>query len=450
MKVRAAGVVTALAVLLLLILAVLKTESGLLDIRSFQFDSKLFYIITVSVALGALFMFVLFVFFPSKGMDIPPRKAIAPPPRMSSRIREAEVAIRLGDMERGIELLEAIPSGDPEYWNALKRKADLALAMDHWEDAEKLYRRSLDAAGPGEKPFVMLDQAEFYAGHGMRDRALELYREIVRVEPQGAVAAFSLREHYLREKDWEEALVWQEHLEDHFPDLLSGAEEANRRIGIRYSLALAEFERGSLDTAQALLKHISRLTDSFVPAYLLAGEILERENSDSAAMKMWERGFRGTGSPAVLQRIGEFLLSQGLPEKAIEFVRDAAILPAAGPEYEYCLADLYMKMEMTAEAMKILQRIEQRYPEWMVVRKLLADLYRKNGQVEKAYALLSTMLEQAEDSAAWRLWACDKCNTTHKTYQACCEGCGNWNSVRINWKQAGKEKDDYGSPAVVY
>src|SRR5215468_7749069 len=111
--------------LLLLVLAISHTEIGFLSKRVIQIDSKLFYVIAFSVALGAVLMFLFTALIPVAKQQIS-RVVFPYAPRASSTIREAEVAMETKEYEKAREILMQIPHGSSDYALALKLQGDLA------------------------------------------------------------------------------------------------------------------------------------------------------------------------------------------------------------------------------------------------------------------------------------------------------------------------------------
>jgi len=266
-------------------------------------------------------------------------------------------------------------------------------------------------------------------------RAQDFYREVLRFAPLSLEAVLRLRMLAVSDQKWRDALHWQEYLEHHLPRRLSDPEEEMKGVGIRFELAESEFRNDAYRTAQALLKYVLRMENAFVPAHLLSGEILEKMQNPSAAMRAWERGFERTKAPVLLQRIGDQLLRQGKPEKAIEYLRSAA---AANPHdllLEFCLADLFMRMEMVPESIHMFEHIQQAAPDWYLVAIRLASLYRRTGQPERAADLLQRMIGTGELISGFP-WKCYICNTTYPEYRSLCLECLSWNGVNIHQNQA--------------
>ncbi len=225
--------------------------------------------------------------------------------------------------------------------------------------------------------------------------------------------------------------------------MLENPEERKIRTGIRYELARLEYEHESWKSALALVKNVIRLDERFVPANLLLGDIQEKMENDTAAFRAWERGYGVTGHPVLLQRIYEAFLLRNMPERAIESLRSSIEHASDDPVPEFCLADLYMKLEMIPEAIRVFERVDHEAPDWILNRVRLADAYRKAGQEIKAARICGDLLDTREPLSLL-LWKCSECDAGYSEYRALCISCSSWNTLNLNNSKAGRVDFSYG------
>src|SRR5688572_23783718 len=97
MKSRWIAVLFGLLFLILLINAARQVGASLLDPQFFKFESKLIYVIVISVSLGALLLFLLVTFFPPwlRGRHGGPNAV--DPPKPTRKIVQLQTALQLGD-----------------------------------------------------------------------------------------------------------------------------------------------------------------------------------------------------------------------------------------------------------------------------------------------------------------------------------------------------------------
>lgn len=356
---------------------------------------------------------------------------------MPGVIRDAEHALQLGDTRKARALLSEIDPGSAEYGMRLKLEGDLSVQTGDLKAAEELYQQGLSLVSHEWQPPVLLALAHLYEHTDRPERAEDLYREVLQSVPGAMEPLLRLRSLMIREQDWRQALMFQETLEEQFPELLENLEEQRIRTGIRYELARLEFERESWKTALALVKNVIRLHDEFVPAHLLLGDIQEKMENDTAAFRAWERGYSATHHPVLLQRIYEAFLLRNMPERAIESLRSSIEHAPDDPVPEFCLADLYMKLEMIPEAIRVFERVDHESPDWVLNRVRLAEAYRKAGQEVKAARVCGDLLD-AREPLSLVLWKCTECDAGYSEYRALCVSCSSWNTLVLNNSKAGR------------
>jgi lipopolysaccharide biosynthesis regulator YciM len=433
-----------LLLFIFLILARLDPHTHLFDLRYFKFETSFYFVSIIVLGLGAFFMFLFFA-----GLSpMRPRQSSIQPKQSSEKIeasdlaRSAQIALDAGDFARASSLIAEVTNDHPDHWLAKKIAGDIAALSGSNLKAEQLYQQSIrEASGEKQVP-ALFALAQLCEEEGRTEESEELYRRIVRILPRATEALLRLRSIAIRNEHWGQALGWQEALERDSEDselLIEGA-------GIRCELARSELERGSTKTAAALMKHVSRMTDSYPEAYLVSGEIQQKTSGPTAGFRIWDRGFRETWSPVLLMRIGEYFLASGLPENAIEYYQNAARLRPDDPAILFCAAELHARLELNREAVKLFENILQNNPGWPLASKALADLYLKSGQDEKAAVLLSQIVNGQPLILQWQ---CYNCSIMHTEYQGYCAECGRWNTIKFNLEQAGFGVEDAKSPSAV-
>jgi lipopolysaccharide biosynthesis regulator YciM len=432
-----------------LVIARLDPNTHLFDLRYFKFETSFYFVSIIVLGLGAFFMFLFFaVLSPIRSRQSTVQvTAQLDKVETSDLATSAQIALEAGDIGRALALITEITPDHPDHWLAKKIAGDIAVFSGSNLKAEQLYQQSI-RDGSGEKKIpALFALAELYEEDGRSEEAEELYRGVLRILPRATGAILRLRSIAILNEKWGQALGWQEALER---ESQTDSEDSEQRLmegaGIRCELALSELERGSIKTASALMKHVSRMTDSYPQAYLVSGEIQQKASGPNAGFRIWDRGFRETFSPALLTRIGEYFLSGGLPENAIEYYQNAARLRPDDPAIQYCLAELHARLEMNREAIKLFENVLRNNPEWPVAAKALADLYRKSGQDEQAALLLSKIVDNQPIVLQWQ---CCNCSITYHEYQGYCAECGRWNTIRFNLEQAGFGVEDAKGPSAV-
>jgi tetratricopeptide (TPR) repeat protein len=439
MRSRWIGIVFTLLFLIFLIAVARRIAAPLLDFHLFPLETKLIYIILASVTIGGLLMFLLVLYFPPWTSKDKPIESTSGAP-IRRRISEAQTALQLGDSQRGMELLEKVQHHEADYWYARKLIGDLLTERGEWSNAANEYREALKHASGEDRALMLLSIGIVYEAQDEVDQAKDLYRQAIQLAPESREVLIRLRALAIRNQDWQEAMNWQEKIEQDFVDGES-EQEINWSIGIRYELARQSSRSGSFKTAQALLKYIFRMTDYFTPAYLLQGEIHEQQQNSLAGFRIYDQGFRMTQNPALLKKIAESLLIQNLPAKAVEFLREVVRNNSGDPRVAFCLGDLYRKLEMNEDAIRTFEGIRRKHPDWLLNNSTLAGLYYRAGRNENALQIYKAIAEGSEELSS-QPWQCYNCNTTYTEYAGFCMVCTMWNSINLNQNKAGTS--DFG------
>ena len=435
MRSRWIGAIFGLLFLVLLITTVQRLGPSLLDPHFFHLESKLIYIIVSSVGVGALLLFVLVTFFPPWLRNREQGRLAIQPAKPARKIAQIQTALQLGDARTAADVIATIEEGDPNYSHARKILADVHSEKGEWNDAAREYRIALKTADGPEKALLLLSLGSVFEQQDQSEQAKDLYLQALRICPEATEAVRRLRNVSVREQDWNEAMQWQEQVEERHSGTSESPQEENWKLGIRLELARLAAGADNFKTAQALLKYIFRMTDFFAPAYLLQGQLQEKQNV-FAGLKVYEQGFDRTQNPAILKRIGETFLLHNQPQRAIDFFRDVVRKHPTDPRLTFSLGDLYRKLEMSLEALKVFESVRERHPDWLLNNVALAEIYVRHGEKEQALRLYKSVVDSSE-TASVLPWECYTCNTTYIDYREFCFVCLEWNSVNINQNKAG-------------
>lgn len=468
MRKRTGVGIAAILLLVSFLLVALVRGNHVLDFGLFRIETSLYLICILFFVLGAFLVSLLSMLFqPSE----PPMKwshrAFAPassahhhrhdqeaaaPGGGGAPTCRAQVLAQFGDYDAAEALLAKVPNTSPDFWYAQKIRADLELQRGSWVKAEMMYRQALRLSpDPKSRGLIVMTLAEIYDIQHMGDRARELYMEVINLLPLAPEPVLRLRHAAIQERDWTEAMRWQEHLEDRLPDVADRGQEWTVAAGVRYQLAEQELQRGAVKTAQALLKSIFRMTDTFVPAYLLSGDVYEKQEDGPGAIRAWARGFASTRNPALLERIAGYYLLHNMPGKAIEAYHNNLLDLRDSLFLEYWLGELYFQLEMMEDAVRIFQRIHSLMPGWLINSRRLAEALIKSGCSEEGAQVFEEILDRAAGDPLLP-WKCESCGTHYEDYRSLCTECLEWNTVQPDQPQAGPVDlhNDEELPAIPY
>jgi tetratricopeptide (TPR) repeat protein len=166
-------------------------------------------------------------------------------------------------------------------------------------------------------------------------------------------------------------------------------------------LGLVDFQEGRLDKAT---QHFTELltTGKFVDdSFYYLGLIAERLGDVPRAMRFYGRVQSGDNAVAALLRASNLLESHGESPAAQELL-DHLIEdePARAPEVLAARAKIYSDAGNAKQAIEVLDRGRQEYPDSVDIRYAVASTYEDQGQVKLALRELKGVLKSRPDDPA--------------------------------------------------
>jgi len=356
--------------------------------------------------------------------------------RRRSALRRALDYSADGRWRRATAELEAVLSERPEEFHALLHLGSAQRAMGRFEEAIETHRRA-SVLYP-QSAAILYELASDYEADAQPEVAGQIHDRLLRdFNDLGQRILEQRRDLAAKRKDWEEALQQQ----DRIDALLKGSDDEQTeplperlRIGLAYERALLELERDRPEQAIEGFEQILDRAPEFVPAGIMMGEAHLSCEREGAALETWRRGFMETGDPTFLQRIEDHFIERADPMRAIETLH--SILAAAENDLmpRYSLGRLYFRLEMPEEALKALLAIESRVGHSPMYHSLLARLFDRTGQADRARA--------SRDESAAQLglesceYICRVCRSGSDSWRARCDNCGEWGSLAMDFVEA--------------
>lgn len=428
----------ALLILVLLVALSVKLETNLLELRAFELQSTIFHVIASSFALGALILFILLTLLPQK--TAAPKSTVPdssiPQISLADALLEANALLEMGANDRAEAILDRHVSEGRDMWFVYKLRGDLHFNRGNGSRAEECYRKGLQAAAGSQRALLHRALGSLFEFQDRPEDAMEMYASALRIDPALPDPLFRLRQISVEQQDWEKALFWQERIESNLPGNRE-SEAGGWNLGIRLELAWEQYGSGSWKAAQALVKYVLRMSQSFPSAFLLAGEIQERLGHSVAAIKTWERGLETTHHPVLMRRISDSHLMRNEPLKAISSYQQPERAGVDSYFAEYCLGELYLRLEMIEEARKTFENISRKEPGWVLNEMSLGETLHKMGESARAAEIFQEMV-RSMDSTSVQLWQCYHCGTTYPEYHGYCVECLEWNTINVNRNKAGR------------
>ncbi len=296
--------------------------------------------------------------------------------------------------------------------------ARIHLAMDEPNQAIPLLERLFEESQSVEAGYLL---AETLAA--TNQSPLETLRTMVKNQPQHAVRARRLMlAHYDRKGAWPECLDLVRELQE-----LGVETETAVIAGYRYENTRRQDDlppKKAVDQYQRILKECP----DFVPASLGLGDTYMLMGLVEKAFGVYEHAFKQTHNPVFLDRLEQFYLEQGRPEDAIQIYREL-LVRLGGPLVKFQLGKLYYKLEMTDEALDILEPLRFELNDIPGFLYYLAELKARRGRLDEASEDLARLAAisgfDGED------FVCTHCKTPYKGWEARCGQCRKWDTITL-------------------
>lgn len=303
----------------------------------------------------------------------------------TSVMKEAQKFLAKGQIDKAIAEWEKLVSESPDG-NVFNVIGDLNLKKGDKKTAVESFHKS----------------AQFFRNEGFSLKALALYKKVLNVEPHDSDALFALGQ--------------------------LSEEKGLATDAIKYYLATADAlsKEGEKDRLPELYEKILSLSPSNIPLRNKVIEIFLKEGFVSSAAKEYifiARAYDEQGDyQNALDYFHKALDIQPLNkdavmgisylyeqweemEKALEHIKEAAVLFHEDTEVLCRAAELFVKRGLRDEAEENLRKILGIDPEYMRAKELLGEIYLKDGAKEKAWeeylpVIDSLILENKYEEAA--------------------------------------------------
>ncbi len=200
---------------------------------------------------------------------------------------------------------------DPENVDLCARLSDLLAAQGRLNEAIDMLDRAW--ALDSQNREILLTKAKLCEQMGNRSLVIGTLKKLLAMDPGNLRALVELRDIHLREENWEKARALQRNLMREKRNGPDTAQEKDRYLGITYEYARslpARGDDGASEKSIRLCKEMIRQDRGFLPAYLLIGEIYQKQKRWVEAGRVLGRGFRVSKHVIFLLRLEDLYLKK--------------------------------------------------------------------------------------------------------------------------------------------
>ncbi len=326
--------------------------------------------------------------------------------------------------------LERVLADQPDDFSTLLRYGEVLRQLDRVDEALDVHRRA-SVLFP-QSTAILLELIEDYEAGGEGEVADEIRERLLRDFPGvGLRLLRQKRDEALARRDWDRTTSLQDKIDALHPGAGGSrdvTEFATRHI-LRYQEAVALMESERLDEAETILVELTEESPDSTPPVMMLAEIALVSGDPSLALQRWREVYDRTGAATVLQRIEDHFIERGEPLRAIETLR--AIIASADDDLlpRFFLGQLYARLEMLDDAIKVLEGIRPRVQDSPALFRLLGELRHRRGDKEaaaEAYRLSFDNLGLSD-----RRYVCAACKSTFDTWDSVCFVCGTFGLIEL-------------------
>lgn len=272
---------------------------------------------------------------------------------------------------------------------------------------------------------IFFKEAQIYREIQDHEGAIKVLKAILAFDQSNREAMRELRDIYIKEKEWEEALKFQKSIIKLIPKGEFDREKKLQR-GLRYEHArlMAEGDEDEKKEGIKELKDIIREDPSFSPPQVLLGELLSRAGETKDAIKVWRKAFEKTHEVIFLSELEDLYLTEEDPRGILRLYLNAMQQEPDNIAIPFLYARLCLRLEMIDDALEKLKEMESHLSEHPSYHYLLAEVYAHRGDYEQAAEEYRKGLKL--EGGTYVPYLCTNCRRKVRTWLPLCPSCNQW------------------------
>lgn len=328
--------------------------------------------------------------------------------------------------DRAIELFIDLIKVDGETMETHLALGNLFRTRGEVDRAIKIHQNLIARPNlePGQRAMAIRELAEDYLKAGLLDRAENLYKELVQINPRDIVAYQKLFELFRLERAWPEALPCAQKLMD--------LGDPEGRVIVTHSLceiAAQSLQQGNLKQALEYLNRATKIDDKCIRAHLLLIDIQLRNNAVSKAEKILAR---------LVKNSPEFI------EIYLKSAREIYLQHGSFDRYHQFLMVQYLQKPNEALALELLKSYQsadkqedlQQFLVTALEQSACLDIYDfalhyLSSRPEVMIRLMPQLAEGFKTIKSIRKnFTCQQCGYVSQSMQWHCPTCNSWSTIK--------------------
>jgi uncharacterized protein HemY len=346
---------------------------------------------------------------------------------ISTIYREGVGRLLSGDLKKARTLLTKALDRDPRRVDTLIALASLASQEGNPAEGLELLRKAHEIDQKSME--VLFKTASIQEETGNDADAIASYQALIAQEKDNRKALRALRDLYIKDDRWQEALDSQRQVLKAGPGTHRVEQEKELLLYLRYEVAHQAINNGTPEDAKSELKDILRQKPDFAPAQVALGDAYAAMNRGDEAVKVWQEGYRKLGKGIFLERLEDYFMEREDPSSLLNFFRSQVLEQGNDLMFRLFYGKLCLRLEMVDEAKEQLQAVESSGVESSQVHLLLAETYRRCRQTDLA---INEYQKALGISRRLHLnFFCEECQHVTPEWNSRCPACGKWDTSSL-------------------
>ncbi|MCD4688081.1 MAG: tetratricopeptide repeat protein [Desulfuromonadaceae bacterium] len=341
--------------------------------------------------------------------------------------REGLARLRSGDSTKARRLLQKALSMDGGRIEVLSALAEVQLADGEVDESISLLQRARKLA-PKDLT-VLFALAETYGKTQQLSEAADCYRELLDLDGDNYQGQVGLRDLYLAQQQWSDALAVQKRLVKKGAGEVQAAEKVLLN-GLRYQTAQQAEAEERFDEALAGYQKLAKDAPDFLPAQVSLGEMLRQQGRSEQAAATWQAGYRRFGHSVFLKRLEQQAMAEENPTTLLDYYRQQVADHPDDLLLRFFFGKFCLRVEMVDEALEQLHGLEKSCADFPQLHLVLAESHMRRQRLSDAVAEYQKALG-GEDRFRFG-YVCQECGAATSSWQGRCEQCGCWGCLNLS------------------
>ncbi|HKZ21662.1 MAG TPA: tetratricopeptide repeat protein [candidate division Zixibacteria bacterium] len=370
---------------------------------------------------ATLILLLIILFFWSKART---SKKKASPQKYIAALK----ALVAGDDNLAFAKLREAVLEDTDNIDAYLKLGDLLRKRNRGDKALEIHRQlslrpNLDGAIKHE---IQTSLALDYISLGHTDKGISLLEELLKEDKGDLGLSERLLEEYEKNNEWEKAFETKK-------QILKHKQEKDDRILAYYRVLEGnqKAEKGEYHQARLAFKEALHYDETCVPAYIFLGDAYYLDRRLDEAVDYWKKliEVKPEAGYLVFERLEKTLFEKGKFQDMAEIYHNILRENPKDVKTLYALASIYEKKGNVKAAIEAMTDVLEIDGDFYPAMKDLINLYRHNGQTDKALRISQQMTESIPGK--FESYTCGNCNYVSTEPLWLCPQCRKINSFDI-------------------